>query len=186
MILLVDNFDSFTFNLVDYFEQLGTSVHIIRNNVSPDAIDINKFKGIVLSPGPGHPDKAGYLMAIIHKFQGSIPMLGICLGHQAIGKYYGAEIIKAVEPMHGKISSIEIKKDPIFRDMPDVIKVVRYHSLVLSTIPENLTPIAFTSKQEIMAIKHNKLPIYGVQFHPEAYLTSYGIKLLQNWLLMVD
>jgi anthranilate synthase/aminodeoxychorismate synthase-like glutamine amidotransferase len=183
MILIIDNFDSFTFNLVDYFNQLGKDCEVIRNDVPPKNIDIQKYEALVLSPGPGKPYVAGYLMEYIYLFENEMPILGICLGHQAIASYYGAEIIKGIKPMHGKISKVHlVANDEIFAGMTNIFEVVRYHSLVVNNIETTmLIPLANSSENENMIFKHKFLPIYGIQYHPEAALTQFGLKILQNW-----
>ena len=181
MILIVDNFDSFTFNLVDYCEQLGLNVEVLRNNVSLDLLLSNKYQAVVLSPGPGTPFRAGRLMDVIDYYYNKKPILGICLGHQAIAEYFGGRICKAEKPMHGKISEIMHNEDKIFCDVPKKFNVVRYHSLICDLFPTDLKVIARTHQSEIMALKHKRLPIYGLQFHPEAVLTEYGLKVLENW-----
>lgn len=186
MILLIDSFDSFTYNLVDYFQQLGESIEIIRNDEPFSSIDLKKYKGVVLSPGPERPEKAGNLLNFIKNYHAHIPVLGICLGHQALGIFFGATLSKAISPMHGKISRIRLMDDNLFFQIPAQIEVVRYHSLVLSKLPETLEAIAFSHENEIMAIKHLHFPIWGLQFHPEAYLTSYGLKMCQNWLRQLE
>lgn len=183
MLLLLDNFDSFTYNLVDYFQRLNVRVKVVRNNIDPDTIDKTEISGLVISPGPGTPEKAGHLLKYLEVFTGQIPILGICLGHQAIGEYFGAELVKAKRPMHGKTSIINIKQDPLFYHLPSSWKVVRYHSLILTNLPETLLPIA-ESDGEIMAIRHSNKAIYGIQFHPEAALSENGLELLRNWVLL--
>ena len=155
---------------------------MVRNNVPPAELDISAFTGLVLSPGPETPAKAGYLLQYIDKFHKVLPVLGICLGHQAIGEYFGAELVKAIRPMHGKISPVYLKKDPLFDSLGKKIDVVRYNSLVLKNLPEELLNIAETSEGEFMAIRHVTLPLWGLQFHPEAALTHEGLKLLKNWV----
>lgn len=181
MILVVDNFDSFTYNLVDYFRQLGLAVEVMRNNAPLESLLSSKYKGVILSPGPGMPKNAGNLMKVIEHIHEKIPVLGICLGHQAIGQFFGAEIIQAKKPMHGKISKISHGNDPIFNEIPANFNVVRYHSLICSNIPDQLEVIAESNTGEIMALKHKTLPIHGLQFHPEAVLTDYGLEILRNW-----
>jgi len=181
LILVLDNFDSFTYNLVDYFNQLDVKVEVLRNNVSIKKLLSDKYSSIVLSPGPGIPTKAGNLMRVIKYYYQKIPILGICLGHQAIGEFFGGEIIKAQQPMHGKLSRVHHDLDPIFCNIPNEFSVVRYHSLVCHNISKDLKVIAKTQPGEIMALKHNVLPIYGLQFHPEAVLTQYGLEILRNW-----
>lgn len=182
MILLVDNFDSFTYNLVDYFQQLNQECVIVKNNISPSEIEGIVFDSIVLSPGPGTPKNAGNLLQILDRYHLRKPVLGICLGHQAVCEYFGGEIKKAIRPMHGKISSISGSGDALFNEIPDYFKVVRYHSLVGYNLPECLKEIAVTEERELMAVKHVGFPIWGIQFHPEAALTEYGILILENWL----
>lgn len=183
MILLLDNFDSFTYNLVDYFEQLGVKCEVVRNNIPLETITSGKYDGIVLSPGPEVPEKAGNLMEVLKYYCGKLPVLGICLGHQAIGLLYGSEIVKAIRPMHGKISRITLKEDVLFAGLPRSINVVRYNSLVVMHEKEAaIRAIARSEDGEIMALRHKELPIWGVQFHPEAALTEYGLDILKNWL----
>jgi len=187
MILIVDNFDSFTYNLVDYFNQMGEECEIVRNDISPDQLDKNKYSALVLSPGPGKPEDAGFLLKYISVFENELPILGICLGHQAIAKYFGAIVVKALKPMHGKISTIyQLTEDEIFNGVNSDFKVVRYHSLVVTNIEHTvLLPLANTNEGENMIFKHQFLPIYGIQYHPEAALTEYGLKILSNWKAIV-
>ncbi|MFN6946609.1 MAG: anthranilate synthase component II [Cytophagaceae bacterium] len=186
MILLIDNLDSFTYNLADYLMQSGAEVEVVKNTENPEKVlsDPGKYKGVVISPGPGKPEHAGFLTSYLNLFILKKPILGICLGNQAIGQYFGAELIKANKPMHGKISQIICEKDPIFSNIPEKIKVVRYHSLILTKLPNQLVPIAKCG-EEIMAIRHTSLPIYGLQFHPEAVKTDFGMEILKNWLLTI-
>lgn len=181
MILVVDNFDSFTYNLVDYFNQLEMEVEVLRNNAPLIDLLSEKYTGLVLSPGSGIPAKAGNLMQILDFYHTKIPILGICLGHQAIGEFFGAEIKKAQKPMHGKISKLFHEKDPLFNHIPSGFNVTRYHSLICDKLSCELLVIAKTYSGEIMALKHRDLPIYGLQFHPEAILTQYGLEILRNW-----
>ena len=181
-ILLLDNFDSFTHILADYFLQLGANLSIIRNDVPLEDLIGENFEAIILSPGPGKPADAGVMMPLIDFFHNKIPILGICLGHQAIGEYFGAKLDRATRPMHGKLSVIDIHPDTIFDGIYNPLEVVRYHSLILKNIPLRLSAIASTAEGEIMAIRHSELPIYGIQFHPEAALTQQGLQLLSNWL----
>ena len=184
MILLLDNFDSYTYNLLDYFGQLGIPAQVVRNSVPLDEIEKLQFDAIVLSPGPGTPDRAGNLMAVIKHYHQTKPMLGICLGHQAIGEFFGADLQKGLRPMHGKISTIFCREDAIFENLPARMPVVRYHSLVLQNLPGALVPLAYTSDQELMAFRHVALPLYALQFHPEAILTIYGLDMLRNWAML--
>ena len=182
MVLLLDNFDSFTYNLADYLRQAGAEC-IVHNNQTPiEQLSELNLKGIVLSPGPETPAKAGRLLQVFEAFYNKLPILGICLGHQAIGQFFGARLEKAEKPMHGKVSLISCEDDYLFQGMARQLKVVRYHSLVLNSLPETLSSIAATKKGEIMAIKHSHLPIRGLQFHPEAILTESGLDMLKNWL----
>lgn len=182
MILLLDNFDSFTYNLQDYFAQANVSCKIVRNNHEPRDIFAGTYKGIVLSPGPGRPQGAGCMMEVISHYEKTHPMLGICLGHQAIGEYFGAKLAKAAVPMHGKVSTIKTGDDLVFADMPSHLNVVRYHSLVLKDLPSCLEATAYTEIGEVMAIRHKTRPIAGLQFHPEAVLTDNGRQMLHNWI----
>jgi anthranilate synthase/aminodeoxychorismate synthase-like glutamine amidotransferase len=188
MILLVDNFDSFTYNLVDYFEQIGEACHIVRNDIPPEALPDIAFTKVVLSPGPGNPDQAGYLLDYIRFFESKIPILGICLGHQALAQYFGAKVEKAIKPMHGKLSVVHKTQDhPIFAGMPVHWNVVRYHSLVVKNYePTDLLALAHTNENELMIFEHKHLPICGIQYHPEAVLTEFGIEILSNWSKKLD
>lgn len=182
-LLLIDNYDSFTYNLWDYFLQLGASCQVIRN----DQLDLKKierenYAGIILSPGPEKPEDAGSLMACVKAFHHKLPMLGICLGHQAIGTFFGASLVKARQPVHGKTSSISHQGHPFFAGLPEQFSVMRYHSLILENLPEELEAVAWTESGEIMALQHRKLPLAGIQFHPESILTPHGLAILQNWL----
>ncbi len=183
MILLVDNFDSFTYNLVDYFEQIGEQCHIVRNDISPESLKALDFTSVVLSPGPGNPNQAGFLMEYIQYFEFKLPILGICLGHQALAQHYGATIEKAIKPMHGKLSSVyKTQVHPLFLNIPERWDVVRYHSLVVNNYKDTpIIPLAITTEQELMIFAHKQLPICGIQYHPEAVLTEFGIEILGNW-----
>lgn len=186
MLLMIDNYDSFVYNLVRYFEEIGEKVEVVRNDkINMELIDNNKYSGIIISPGPKNPKEAGLSLDIIDKFKSQIPILGICLGHQCIGHYFGAKIIKGEKPMHGKISEITHNNKGVFCNVKNSFKVTRYHSLIIDKeeLPEELEITAETSDEVIMGIKHNKLPIYGVQFHPEAELTEEGHKILENFIL---
>ncbi len=186
MILMLDNYDSFTFNLVHYFQALNQTVRVFRN----DAItlsDIEKLNPshIVISPGPGNPDNAGITLSCIEHFAGKIPIFGVCLGHQAIAQVFGAKIITAQNIMHGKTSEIYHNNDGVFKNIPTPFSATRYHSLVVdkNTLPDDFLVTAWTKNpEEIMGIKHRTLNIEGVQFHPEAILTEHGIELLKNFL----
>ncbi|MDJ1483165.1 aminodeoxychorismate/anthranilate synthase component II [Cytophagaceae bacterium YF14B1] len=186
MFLLLDNFDSFTYNLADYLLQCRAEYHIVRNNVSLEEIIRHDYEGIVLSPGPETPQKAGNLLHVIDYYISRKPILGICLGHQALGQYFGAKLVRAEQPMHGKLSYIQCDpEDKLFTGLPDYLSVVRYHSLILSDLPEALELLAWTEMNEPMAFKHKSLPIRGIQFHPEAALTEYGLQMINNWVNFV-
>ncbi len=182
MILLIDNYDSFTYNLVDYFQQLGVNCKVVRNHCPIEELP-EDIRGVVLSPGPGRPQEAGRLMQYIEHFHDKLPMLGICLGHQALGMYFGAPLALAPTPMHGKISEISLDNTSVpFLKLPKKVKVTRYHSLILSQMPENLKATAYTDDGLVMAMQHQHLPIYGLQFHPEAICTAEGLQMLENWV----
>lgn len=183
-LLLIDNFDSFTYNLYDYLLQLGARCEVRRNNVLTVAeIEALRPDGIVLSPGPQTPEQAGCLMEVIDRFHREVPLLGICLGHQGIGQYFGARLSKADLPMHGKTSRLVHQEHPLFAGLPTSFSVMRYHSLVLHELGSTeLEPIAESEQGEIMAIAHRRFPAWGVQFHPESILTEHGHALLRNWL----
>lgn len=185
-LLLLDNFDSFTFMLADYLHQLGAEVMVRRNNVPLAELAALRFDGIVLSPGPGTPAQAGVMPAVIARFHQQTPMLGVCLGYQALGEFFGATVVRAARPMHGKVSEMQgDPNDPLFASLPTTQLVTRYHSLVLSEpLPPEILPLARTTGPlpELMAIRHRTLPLYGVQFHPEALLTPHGLAILANWL----
>lgn len=184
-ILLLDNFDSFTYNLLDYLQQVGVTACVYRNDVPLEVIEEQDFDAIVLSPGPGTPRSAGSLMQVIERYHHQLPILGVCLGHQALGEFFGANVTRAMRPMHGKVSEIQcVVDDPLFAGLPSRIAVTRYHSLVLQDLPLSLVPLAYTADEhgELMALRHRTLPLYGVQFHPEALLTVQGLALLRNWV----
>ncbi len=186
-LLLLDSFDSFTHTLADYLRQLGAEVLVRRNDVSLDELRALEFAGIVLSPGPGSPATAGNLLAVIEAYHQHLPMLGVCLGQQALGQFFGAKLRRAARPWHGKVSEIELLGDDAWlAGLPRRQPVTRYHSLALeaSTLPACLRPLAVTADTdcELMALRHATLPLYGVQFHPEALLTPHGLQWLANWI----
>ncbi|MCB9262139.1 MAG: aminodeoxychorismate/anthranilate synthase component II [Flavobacteriales bacterium] len=186
-VLLFDSYDSFTYNLKDYLEQCGASVFVIRNDEMPlEKLVLHNFDGIVISPGPQTPEKSGILMEVLDYFYNKKPILGICLGHQAIGIYGGMNLVKMDEPVHGKVSFIKTKKHPMFEGISQELEVCRYHSLVLENKQtEHLEITAETIDHKIMALAHKTLPVWGLQFHPEAILTQYGLKMIQNWLRLL-
>jgi anthranilate synthase/aminodeoxychorismate synthase-like glutamine amidotransferase len=185
MILVIDNYDSFTYNLVQYLGQLGADVKVYRNNkISLEEISKLKPEKIIISPGPGYPKDAGISEDVIRKFAATIPILGVCLGHQAIGEVFGGKIVKAQKLMHGKTSLIFHDGKDIFKDVPNPFEATRYHSLLVdrNVFPDKLIITAETKEKEIMALRHKKYPTYGVQFHPESILTKEGMKILDNFL----
>ena len=183
MILLIDNYDSFTYNLVDYFEQLGVSALVLRNDVQLSEINVKDFTGVVLSPGPERPKSAGNLEQFVAEYLGKLPMLGICLGHQAIAEHLGGKLVKAALPMHGKISKARIAAGNAFKGIPNEIEVVRYHSLIVKDLPKELKETGSTDIGELMAFESiPELKAWGLQFHPEAVLTQYGLEILRNWV----
>jgi len=191
MLLMIDNYDSFTWNLVQYIGELGEDVRVIRNDeMTLDVLRRLDPTAIVISPGPGTPSEAGLSLQIIEKLGGSVPILGVCLGHQAIGQAFGGKVVRAKEIMHGKTSLIHHDGKGVFRGVPDPFEATRYHSLVVeqSTLPAELEVSAWTlhadgSMDEIMGLRHRSLAIEGVQFHPESILTQYGHDLLRNFLV---
>ncbi len=185
MILIVDNYDSFTWNLVHYLREIGAQTHVIRNDeLTAKAALALKPDGIVLSPGPCTPNEAGICMDLVREAPGDMPILGVCLGHQSIGQALGGTVITAREIRHGKRSVIHHQGGPLFAGLPEHFDVVRYHSLGLRAedLPETLIADAFTDDGEIMAVRHVSRPVFGVQFHPESILTEHGHALLRNWL----
>lgn len=182
-IALIDNYDSFTWNLVDYFYRCGVQLQVVRNDKTLDQLKQLQVDALVLSPGPESPQKAGNLMQFVEHFHDKLPMFGICLGHQAIGEFFGAKLKKGLKPMHGKISTIQIlEKEGLYKDLPNHFDVVRYHSLVLDNLPADLVQTAISHEAELMSMRHVSLPICGVQYHPEAVLTQNGLALIKNWL----
>jgi anthranilate synthase/aminodeoxychorismate synthase-like glutamine amidotransferase len=184
-VIVIDNYDSFTYNLVQYLQELGANCEVILNDrTSAEEVLQKKPQGILLSPGPGTPDDAGITLETIEKVGGNIPIFGVCLGHQSIGQAFGAKVVRAERLMHGKTSPIEHEGTGVFAGLPRPIIATRYHSLVIepSSMPECLTVTARTKEGEIMGVRHSSLPIEGVQFHPESILTECGMKMMNNWL----
>jgi anthranilate synthase/aminodeoxychorismate synthase-like glutamine amidotransferase len=185
VLLVIDNFDSFTYNLVQYFGQLGVHQRVYRNTaITPkEAVALNPDR-IVLSPGPCTPSDAGVTLDIIKAFEGRKPIFGVCLGHQAVGQYFGGNVIRADRLMHGKTSPISHRDTDLFKGMPQGFAATRYHSLLVerSTFPKDLEVTAETAEGEVMGLRHRTLPIWGVQFHPESIATEGGMKILQNFL----
>lgn len=189
MILMIDNYDSFTYNVVQYLGELGEDVRVYRNDeISIDEIEQHAPDRIVISPGPCTPDEAGVSMDVVRAFAGAIPILGICLGHQSIGQVYGGKIVRAGRVMHGKTSPIFHANGGVFRGLANGFTATRYHSLVIdpASLPDCLEVTAWTElengEREIMGVRHRELPVEGVQFHPESILTQHGHDLLRNFL----
>ncbi|MBF0225785.1 MAG: aminodeoxychorismate/anthranilate synthase component II [Desulfobacterales bacterium] len=185
MILMIDNYDSFTYNLVQYLKQIGATVHTIRN----DKVDLPEIEnlnpsGIVISPGPGRPENAGISVSIIKHFYKKFPILGVCLGHQAIAYAFGGKIVSAKKLMHGKVSVISSDKKAIYNGIPETFNAMRYHSLSVSRdeFPECLKITAQSEDGEIMGIRHNNFPCEGIQFHPESIMTPVGKRILRNFI----
>lgn len=186
MLLLIDNYDSFTFNLAQYFMQLGQEVRVERNDaLSADAVERElKPRRVVISPGPGTPQRAGICLELIARLAGKTPILGVCLGHQAIGEAFGGRVVNAPALVHGKTSPIQHDGKGIYAGLENPFAATRYHSLVVdgASLPDCLEVTARTPEGVIMGLRHRKLPVEGVQFHPESILTTEGMKLLKNWL----
>jgi anthranilate synthase/aminodeoxychorismate synthase-like glutamine amidotransferase len=187
MILVIDNYDSFTFNLVQYLGELGAQVTVRRNDeISVDDIGALEPSAIVISPGPCAPAQAGISVPTVERWGATIPTLGVCLGHQAIGEAYGGTVIRAAKVMHGKTSSIRHHASDLFAGIPDPMQVMRYHSLIVesSSLPDELVVLAHSEEDptEIHAMRHREHPVWGVQFHPESIMTPHGMRLLENFL----
>jgi anthranilate synthase/aminodeoxychorismate synthase-like glutamine amidotransferase len=185
MLLVIDNYDSFTYNLVQFLGDLGAEPVVRRNDrITVEEIANGDYRGVVISPGPGEPKGAGVSLAVIRELGGRMPILGVCLGHQAIGEAFGGHIVRAPKPIHGKASLVKHDGRGIFAGIPEEIEVARYHSLVIEpqSCPEVLEITATTADGIIMGVRHRTLPIEGVQFHPESVLTSSGIQILANFV----
>lgn len=183
-ILVIDNYDSFVFNLVQYLAQLGAQTTVVRND-QVEAAEAARYDGILISPGPGTPDKAGVSIAMIrYCAENSIPLFGVCLGHQAIGEAFGATVSRAPELLHGKTSQVNHNGSGVFKDLPTPFTATRYHSLAVErdSVPTELEITSTTDSGVIMSLRHRTLPIEGVQFHPESVLTEHGHQILANWL----
>jgi anthranilate synthase component II len=188
-LLLIDNYDSFTYNLYQYLSELGASVDVRRNDsLTVEDVERLQPEGLVLSPGPGRPEDAGICVETVKRFAGRLPLLGVCLGHQAIASAYGARIVGAPELLHGKTSMIHHDGGGLYRGLPTPFRAVRYHSLVADrdTLPDEMVIDAETADGTIMGLRHREVPLYGVQFHPESILTDVGKGLLQNFLDVVQ
>ena len=185
MIAMIDNYDSFTYNLVQYFGELGAEVRVFRNDeVTAEEIDAMQPSHIVISPGPGTPDGAGITLGLLERMAGRVPLLGVCLGHQAIGQAFGGKVVRAGQVMHGKVSRIRHDSAGVFTHLPQDFIATRYHSLVVErgSLPPCLRVSAESEDGEIMGLRHRELAVQGVQFHPEALLTEHGHRMLQNFL----
>jgi anthranilate synthase/aminodeoxychorismate synthase-like glutamine amidotransferase len=185
VILVIDNYDSFTFNLVQYLQMLGATTHVVRNDaITLQEIETLAPERILISPGPCTPDVAGVSLAVVSRFSGQLPILGVCLGHQSIGQAMGGAIVRAGRIMHGKTSPITHQGEGVFLGLPSPFVATRYHSLVIerASLPESLEITAESDDGEIMGIRHREHPTQGVQFHPESILTTEGLHLLKNWI----
>ena len=185
MLLFIDNYDSFTYNIVQYFAELGQNVEVHRNDdITLEAIAALKPRYLVIGPGPCTPKEAGISIAAIRHFAGKLPVMGVCLGHQAIGEAFGGDIVRAQTLMHGKVSPVFHHGSGMFQSLPNPVTCTRYHSLVIdrATLPESLAVSAWTADEEIMGVRHRMHPIEGVQFHPEGLLTEHGHDMLRNFL----
>ena len=185
MLLVIDNYDSFTYNLVQYLGEMGQDVRVVRNDELPAAeIAALAPSHIVISPGPCTPNEAGISLEVIKTYAGKIPILGVCLGHQAIGQAFGGKVVRAARVMHGKTSQISHDGKGLFTGLPNPFQATRYHSLLIerASVPDSLDVTAQTAENEIMAVRHKTLPVEGVQFHPESFLTTSGKDLLRNFI----
>lgn len=183
MVLLFDNYDSFTYNLLDLLKQFRVEVRVVRNDELTLSEIINlKPSAILISPGPGQPKQSGSLMPLLEHFYDKVPILGVCLGMQAIGEFFGAKLVRAKQAMHGKTSELKLNDHPMFAKVPQNSKMMRYHSLILENLPMNLEITAKTLTGEVMAIAHTNYPIWAVQFHPESILSTDGPQIIENWI----
>lgn len=193
MYLLIDNYDSFVYNLAAYIRELSSGVEVVRNDCVDMAelecrIERGEIDGIIISPGPKRPEDSGLSEDIIRRFEGIVPILGVCLGHQTIAYRYGGTVRKGLRPMHGKITEIRHNRSSLFSSIPQCFQVTRYHSLVVSPedLPDCLEIDACTEDQTIMALHHRDYPVYGIQFHPEAVLTEYGHQIIRNFMSICE
>ena len=180
MIVIIDNYDSFTYNLYQQIISLGHKCEVFKNDeISPQKITAEK---IILSPGPGRPEESGISREVLERFYKTTPILGVCLGHQLIGEHFGSKTIQAKEILHGKTSTVKHTKTEIFTEVKNPFEAARYHSLAIDKLPKDFKLLAHTEDGEIMGMKHEKYPLYGIQFHPESFLTEQGNKIMQNFL----
>ncbi len=185
MVLMIDNYDSFTYNLVQYLAELGVEVRVVRNDeINVGEVQALAPRAVVISPGPGAPERAGISLELIHRLAGPVPILGVCLGHQAIGQAFGGKVVRAKRVMHGKVSSVRHDGEGVFRGLPAEFSVTRYHSLAVEreSLPACLKITAESEDGEIMGLRHRDFAVEGVQFHPEALLTEHGHRMLQNFI----
>lgn len=185
MLILIDNYDSFTYNLVHFLGELGATCEVVRNDkISAEDVLKKKPQAIVMSPGPCTPNEAGICLDLIGRAEGKVPMLGVCLGHQSIGQSYGGKVVRAPEPMHGKLSTVHHTNKGVFKDLPEHFEVTRYHSLIVESesLPAELEITAETDDGIIMGLQHKEHPVHGVQFHPESIASEHGHALLANFL----
>ncbi|MGB5696421.1 MAG: aminodeoxychorismate/anthranilate synthase component II [Polyangiales bacterium] len=189
MILVIDNYDSFTYNLVQYLGELGAEV-VVRRNDATSVGEIRELapEGVLISPGPGRPEEAGISLELIAKLGAETPIFGVCLGHQSIAQHFGASVVRAERLMHGRTSEIFHEGHGVFQNLPSPLTATRYHSLIVKrdTIPKELEVTAWTDRDEVMGIRHAQLPMEGVQFHPESFLTEHGHELIRNWLSSIE
>ncbi|MDR3115972.1 MAG: aminodeoxychorismate/anthranilate synthase component II [Treponema sp.] len=188
-VLLIDNYDSFTYNIVQYLEEMGVLLQVFENDrISLETVRTLDFDAVVLSPGAGNPEGAGICLEVIGELYRRKKILGICLGHQCIAHFFGAQVVRAKEPVHGKVSALFFDApEPLFAQIPQGFPATRYHSLVVdpATLPEHLLQIAYTQDGVLMALKHRRYPVYGVQFHPESILSGYGKQILHNFMYLL-
>ena len=187
MVAVIDNYDSFTYNLVQYLGTLGATIEVHRNDaITVDALEARDPEGVVISPGPGEPRDAGISEDVVRRFAGKVPVLGVCLGHQALGEVYGGRVVRAARLMHGKTSPILHKGRGLFAGLDNPFEATRYHSLIVEreSLPDTLDVVAWTPEGEIMGLKHRDHDTWGVQFHPESVLTRPGLKLIENFLTL--
>lgn len=185
ILILIDNYDSFTYNIVQYLKELGVEPKVFKNDeITVSELKKLDFSSIIISPGPKNPDEAGISLDVIKEFHKTKKILGVCLGHQCIAQYFGCNIVKSKEPTHGKVSKIYFEEDYLFSGIEQGFEATRYHSLIVdhNSLTSEILPLAHTKDNILMALKHKTYPVYGVQFHPEAILTQYGKKLLLNFL----
>jgi anthranilate synthase/aminodeoxychorismate synthase-like glutamine amidotransferase len=187
-VLLIDNYDSFTYNLAQYLWELGYDTTVLRNDkVSVSDVSNGAYTHIIISPGPGTPDESGVCLKIIEEFHDKKPILGVCLGHQCLGQFFGAKIIRAKEPRHGKTSQIEHNSESVFKGLPDKFTATRYHSLIIDEESLLKTDLRITARSTddslVMGVQHKNLPVHGVQFHPESIMTEHGHQMLKNFLV---